>query len=99
MRVLELHISEYTGPHIVTVTVDLQVAFERVASTDFGGQGHTHAAVILLLHLHKERGGVSLYLTPTAGTLTLRASSGVMCWALIKSSSAACRLSPRLMLR
>lgn len=67
MGVLELNISENTGPHIVTVTVDLQVAFEGVASTDFGGQGHTHAAVILLLYLYKERGGVSLYLTPRQG--------------------------------
>lgn len=63
MRVLELHISEYAGPHIVTVTVDLQVAFEGVASTDFGGQGHTHAAVILLLHLHK-REGACLFILP-----------------------------------
>lgn len=63
MGVLELNVSEYTRPHIVTVTVDLQVTFEGVASADFGGQSHTHAAVILLLYLHKERGGVSLHLT------------------------------------
>ena len=51
MRVLELHILQDTGPHIVTVSVHLQVALESVACADLCGQGNAHAAVILLQHL------------------------------------------------
>ena len=46
--VLELHIAQDARPHVVTVTVDLELAFEGVSSADLCGQGDTHAAVVLL---------------------------------------------------
>lgn len=60
MTVFEFHLVQHARPHVVTVTVDLEMAFERVACADSRGEGYAHAPVVLLLDLPTHRGTSSL---------------------------------------